>query len=83
MRLFRHVTQITPHPFNYHGEDVRIRRQAFYQQGALNGSRNLGGDIARALIADGELALLCAIADHVLKPIEMHLGKSVHTCLYR
>jgi hypothetical protein len=29
----------------------------------------LGGDIARALVADVELALLRAIADHVFKPI--------------
>jgi len=83
MRPFGRVAQRTPYPFSDRGEDVPIRRQASHQEGALDAGRNLGGDIARALIADGELALLCAIADHVLKPIEMHLGKSVHTCLYR
>ena len=83
MRLFREVAQITPHPFNHHVEDVPIGRQASHQQGALNGSRNLGGDIAGALIADGELALLDAIADHVFKPIDMRLGKTVHSSLHR
>ncbi|MGB8632691.1 MAG: hypothetical protein WCD69_25495 [Xanthobacteraceae bacterium] len=46
-----------------------IGRQASHQEGGLDAGQNLGGDIARALVADVELALLRAIADHVFKPI--------------
>jgi hypothetical protein len=82
MRPFGHVAQITPYPVGHHGEDVPIGRQASYQEGALDASRNLGGNVTRALITDGKLALFHTIADHVLKPIEMHLGKSVQTSLH-
>jgi hypothetical protein len=82
MRPFGRVAQITPHPFSHHGQDVPIGRQASHQEGALNAGRNLGGNIARALITDGELALFHAIANHVFKPIEMHLGKPVQTSLH-
>ena len=82
MRLFGHGAQITPYPFCHHGEDVPIGRQASHQESALDAGRNLGGNITRALITDGELALFHAIADHVLKPIEVHVGKSVQTSLH-
>ena len=82
MRTFGHVAQITPYPFNHRGEDVPIRRQASHQEGALDAGRNLCGNMARALITDGELTLFHAIANHVLKPIEVHLGKSVQTSLH-
>ena len=82
MRPFGRVAQITPHPFSHDGQDVPIGRQASHQEGALNAGRNLGGNIARALITDGELALSHAIANHLFKPIEMHLGKSVQTSLH-
>jgi hypothetical protein len=59
-----------------------IGRQATHQKSALDASRNLGGNIARALITYAELARFHTIADHVLKPIEMHLGKSVQTRLH-
>jgi hypothetical protein len=82
MRPLGRVAQITPYPVSHHGEDVPIGRQASHQESALDAGRNLGGNIARALITDGELALFHTIADHVLKPIEMHLGKSVQTRLH-
>ena len=82
MPPFGHVAQRTPYPFSRRGEDMPIRRQASHQEGALNAGRNLGGNIARALITDGELALFHAIANHVFKPIEMHLGKPVQTSLH-
>ena len=83
MRLFGRVAQITPHPLSHHGEDMPIGRQAPRQEGALDAGQNLGGNIARALIADGELTLLDAIADHLFKPVDVHLGKSVQTSLHR
>jgi hypothetical protein len=82
MRPFERVAQITPYPFSHHGEDVPIGRQASHQEGALDAGRNLGSNIARALITDSELALFHAIANHLLKPIEMHLGKAVQTSLH-
>ena len=82
MRPFGHVAQITPYPVSHHGQDMPIGRQAAHQEGALDAGRNLGGNIARALITDSELALFHAIADHLFKPIEMHLGKSVQTSLH-
>ena len=82
MRPLRRITQITPYPFSHHGEDVPIGGQASHQEGALNAGRNLGGNIARALIPDGELALFRAITNYVFKPIEMHLGKPVQTSLH-
>ena len=82
MSPFGHAAQITPYPFSHHGQDMAIGRQASHQESALNAGRDLGGNIARALITDGELALFHAIADHVLKPIEVHLGKSVQTSLH-
>jgi hypothetical protein len=69
MRRFGHVAQITLYPFSHHAKDVPIGRQASHQEGGLDAGQNLGGDIARALVADVELALLRAIADHVFKPI--------------
>jgi hypothetical protein len=54
-----------------------IRRQASHQEGALDAGRNLGGNIARALITDGELALFHAIANHVFKPIETPAHRSI------
>jgi hypothetical protein len=77
-----HVAQRTPYPFSDRGEDVPIRRQASDQEGALDAGRNLGGNIARALITDRELTPFHAIANHVFKPIEMHLGESVQTSLH-
>jgi hypothetical protein len=62
MRPFGHVAQITPYPFSHHGEDVPIGRQASHQEGALDAGRNLGGNIARALITDRELALALTAA---------------------
>ena len=82
MRPFGHVVQIMPYPFSHRGEDVPIGRQASHQEGALYAGRNLGGNIARALITDGELTPFHAIANHVFKPIEMHLGESVQTSLH-
>ena len=82
MRPFWRVAQRTPYPFSHRGEDVPIRRQASHQEGALDAGRNLGGNIARALITDGELTPFHAIANHVFKPIEMHLGESVQTSLH-
>jgi hypothetical protein len=46
MRPFGHVAQITPYPFSRHGEDMPIGRQASHQEGALDASQDLGGDIA-------------------------------------
>ena len=46
MRPFGHVAQITPYPFSRRGEDMPIRRQASHQEGALDASQDLGGDIA-------------------------------------
>ena len=83
MRSFGHVAQIASYPFSHRDEDVPIGQQAPHQQSALNAGQNLGGDIARALLADGELALFHAIANHVFKPIEMHLGESVQSSLHR
>ena len=71
MRPFGCIAQITPYPFSHHGEDVPIGGQASHQEGALNAGRNLGSNIARALIADGELALFRAITNYVFKPIEI------------
>jgi hypothetical protein len=82
MRPFGRITQITPYPFSHRGEDVPIGRQASHQEGALHASCNLGGNVTRALITDGELALFRAITNYVFKPIEMHLGKSVQTSLH-
>jgi len=82
MRPLGRITQITPHSFSHHGEDMPIGRQATHQKSALDAGRNLGGNVTRALITDSELALFHTIADHVLKPIEMHLGKSVQTSLH-
>ena len=82
MRPFGRVAQTTPYPFSDRGQDVPIGRQASHQKGALNAGRDLRGNIARALITDGELALFHAIANHLFKPIKMHLGKSVQTSLH-
>ena len=71
MRPFGRVAQITPYPFSHHGQDMAIGRQASHQESALNAGRDLGGNIARALIADGELALFRAITNYVFKPIEI------------
>jgi hypothetical protein len=48
----------------------------------LDAGRNLGGNITRPLITNGELALFHSVANQVFKPIEMHLGKSVQTSLH-
>jgi hypothetical protein len=83
MRSFGHVAQITPYPFAHCGEDVPIGRQASHQEGALDAGQNLRSYIAGALITDSELALFHTIANHLFKPIDMHLGKSVQTRLHR
>ena len=67
MRPLRRITQITPHSFSPHGEDMPIGRQTTHQESALNAGRNLGGNITRALITDGELTLFHAIANHVFR----------------
>ena len=55
---------------------MRVGRDPRRQQGALHAGCDLRGDVARALISDGELATLHALAHNVLKQIEMGTGEA-------